>query len=228
MHYDLHRYYSPEIARFITPDPIGLAGGLNQTQYVPNPTGWVDPLGLSSVKRGCPPDSDIPAGVKTGEPDIPQPMTSAQRHARINELAEANTYRRLQEMDAIAPNAHSLERHGAQTTLQTLLERVTTGANPTTGIIDTYKSGAKAGQAKIPSAATRYLIHRDQLNSIYRAKLILKRTGDKNLSKRPQHMGRDIVEGHKSETLEYGKQKSSVTILDDNGNSITSYPKWGQ
>ncbi|HHQ6722791.1 TPA: hypothetical protein ACSTNG_002563, partial [Serratia fonticola] len=24
-----------------------------------------------SVKRGCPPDSDIPAGVKTGEPDIP-------------------------------------------------------------------------------------------------------------------------------------------------------------
>ncbi|WP_223664583.1 RHS repeat-associated core domain-containing protein [Serratia sp. JSRIV002] len=49
MYYNRYRYYSPETARFITPDPIGLAGGLNQTQYVPNPTGWVDPLGLTSV-----------------------------------------------------------------------------------------------------------------------------------------------------------------------------------
>ncbi|ERK14293.1 Rhs family protein [Serratia fonticola AU-P3(3)] len=49
LHYNRYRYYSPETARFITPDPIGLAGGLNQTQYVPNPTGWVDPLGLTSV-----------------------------------------------------------------------------------------------------------------------------------------------------------------------------------
>jgi uncharacterized protein RhaS with RHS repeats len=34
----------------LTPDPIKLAGGLNSYQYVPNPTGWVDPLGLN----GCP------------------------------------------------------------------------------------------------------------------------------------------------------------------------------
>ncbi|MGL5386823.1 MAG: RHS repeat-associated core domain-containing protein [Serratia sp. (in: enterobacteria)] len=71
LHYNRYRYYSPETARFITPDPIGLAGGLNQTQYVPNPTGWVDPLGLASVPGGCPPNSDIQAGVKTGEPEIP-------------------------------------------------------------------------------------------------------------------------------------------------------------
>ncbi|MGF0242592.1 RHS repeat-associated core domain-containing protein, partial [Rhodococcus sp. IEGM1300] len=31
--------------RYLTPDPIKLAGGLNQYQYTPNPTGWVDPLG---------------------------------------------------------------------------------------------------------------------------------------------------------------------------------------
>ena len=35
----------------MTPDPIKLAGGLNNYQYVPNPTGWVDPLGLST---NCP------------------------------------------------------------------------------------------------------------------------------------------------------------------------------
>ncbi|MGL4924677.1 RHS repeat-associated core domain-containing protein [Aeromonas sp. 30P] len=45
LHYNRHRYYQPETGRFITSDPIGLAGGLNNYQYAPNPTGWVDPLG---------------------------------------------------------------------------------------------------------------------------------------------------------------------------------------
>ncbi|WP_256257891.1 HNH/endonuclease VII fold putative polymorphic toxin, partial [Pseudomonas citronellolis] len=39
---------------FLTPDPIKLAGGLNHYQYVPNPTGWVDPLGLVSENVQCP------------------------------------------------------------------------------------------------------------------------------------------------------------------------------
>ncbi len=54
LHYNRHRYYNPNTGRFLTPDPIGLAGGLNNYQYVPNPTGWVDPLGLTSVKGDCP------------------------------------------------------------------------------------------------------------------------------------------------------------------------------
>ncbi|WP_237613853.1 RHS repeat domain-containing protein, partial [Pseudomonas syringae] len=54
LHYNRHRYYNPGTGRFLTPDPIKLAGGLNNYQYVPNPTGWVDPLGLNC----CPsPDS---------------------------------------------------------------------------------------------------------------------------------------------------------------------------
>uniref|UniRef100_UPI0018E3B3A3 RHS repeat domain-containing protein n=1 Tax=unclassified Serratia (in: enterobacteria) TaxID=2647522 RepID=UPI0018E3B3A3 len=94
LHYNRYRYYSPDTARFITPDPIGLAGGLNQTQYVPNPTGWVDPLGLASVKGGCPPDSDIPAGVKTGEPSVPKAANgefSWNRYEEIPTLPEAET-----------------------------------------------------------------------------------------------------------------------------------------
>ncbi|RQW63623.1 RHS repeat-associated core domain-containing protein [Vibrio viridaestus] len=54
LHYNRHRYYSPDTGRFTTVDPIGLAGGLNNYQYVPNPTGWVDPLGLASVPGDCP------------------------------------------------------------------------------------------------------------------------------------------------------------------------------
>nr|WP_256579601.1 RHS repeat-associated core domain-containing protein [Pseudomonas sp. B40(2017)] len=52
LHYNRHRYYDPDLGRYLTPDPVKLAGGLNQYRYVPNPTGWVDPLGLTS---NCPP-----------------------------------------------------------------------------------------------------------------------------------------------------------------------------
>ncbi len=54
LHYNRHRYYNPANGRFMTPDPIGLAGGLNNYQYVPNPIGWVDPLGLACESGACP------------------------------------------------------------------------------------------------------------------------------------------------------------------------------
>jgi RHS repeat-associated protein len=47
LHYNLFRYYDPDIGRFTQQDPIGLAGGINLYQYAPNPLGWVDPWGLS-------------------------------------------------------------------------------------------------------------------------------------------------------------------------------------
>ena len=46
LHYNLHRYYDPDVGRFMVTDPIGLAGGLNLYQYAPNPLSWIDPLGL--------------------------------------------------------------------------------------------------------------------------------------------------------------------------------------
>ncbi|WP_049976953.1 RHS repeat domain-containing protein, partial [Taylorella equigenitalis] len=45
LHYNTFRYYDPEIGRYISLDPIGLLGGLNNYQYAPNPVEWVDPLG---------------------------------------------------------------------------------------------------------------------------------------------------------------------------------------
>ncbi|WP_244161556.1 RHS repeat-associated core domain-containing protein [Photorhabdus luminescens] len=47
LHFNTFRYYAPEIGRFITPDPIGLRGGLNLYQYAPNPMMWIDPWGLA-------------------------------------------------------------------------------------------------------------------------------------------------------------------------------------
>ncbi|AGE25325.1 Rhs family protein [Pseudomonas poae RE*1-1-14] len=54
LHYNRHRYYNPDVGRYLTPDPVKLAGGINAYQYVPNPTGWVDPLGLSCKIGKCP------------------------------------------------------------------------------------------------------------------------------------------------------------------------------
>ncbi|KAB0503562.1 RHS repeat-associated core domain-containing protein [Pseudomonas lini] len=79
LHYNRNRYYNPGTGRYLTPDPIKLAGGLNNYQYVPNPTGWVDPLGLSGE---CPdtekcripvedPSSPTGASVDSGESRAP-------------------------------------------------------------------------------------------------------------------------------------------------------------
>ncbi|WP_261435363.1 RHS repeat domain-containing protein, partial [Serratia ficaria] len=50
LHYNLFRYYEPEVGRFTTQDPIGLAGGFNLYAYGPNPLTWIDPFGLSFLE----------------------------------------------------------------------------------------------------------------------------------------------------------------------------------
>ncbi|NIF24409.1 hypothetical protein F3J40_22815 [Pantoea sp. Acro-835] len=54
LHYNLFRYYDPQVGRFTTPDPIGVLGGFNLYQYVPNPNGWVDPWGLTGKPLNSP------------------------------------------------------------------------------------------------------------------------------------------------------------------------------
>jgi RHS repeat-associated protein len=34
LHYNYFRYYNPQTGRYITPDPIGLEGGINLFAYV--------------------------------------------------------------------------------------------------------------------------------------------------------------------------------------------------
>ncbi len=47
------RYYDPDIGRFLTPDPIGFAGGLNLYAYCGNdPVNRVDPTGLADWQTG--------------------------------------------------------------------------------------------------------------------------------------------------------------------------------
>jgi len=50
LYHNYFRYYDPSLGRYITSDPIGLAGGMNTYSYVnQNPLNYYDPYGLYVV-----------------------------------------------------------------------------------------------------------------------------------------------------------------------------------
>uniref|UniRef100_UPI00178C530B RHS repeat domain-containing protein n=1 Tax=Escherichia coli TaxID=562 RepID=UPI00178C530B len=49
--YNRFRYYEPETGMYLVSDPLGLLGGEQTYRYVPNPCGWVDPLGLAASSK---------------------------------------------------------------------------------------------------------------------------------------------------------------------------------
>ncbi|WP_261887408.1 deaminase domain-containing protein [Vibrio aerogenes] len=52
LYYNLNRYYDAESGQYLSPDPIGFAGGLRPQAYVDNPMEWADPLGLAKCPKG--------------------------------------------------------------------------------------------------------------------------------------------------------------------------------
>ena len=70
LHYNRYRYYEPFSARYVSKDPIGLFGGLNNSAYVSDPNLWVDQLGLTPLNAagaayGC--IAGAVGGYTTGE-----------------------------------------------------------------------------------------------------------------------------------------------------------------
>jgi RHS repeat-associated protein len=51
LYYNHFRYYDPEAGGYLSPDPIGLRGGLRGFGYVRDPLMWIDSLGLTCAKN---------------------------------------------------------------------------------------------------------------------------------------------------------------------------------
>lgn len=82
LHYNRYRYYEPFSARYVSKDPIGLFGRLNNSVYVNDPNQWVDPMGLVA---------DYQIMKKAKEP-TPPPMTKKQVSEALGNLGTAATY----------------------------------------------------------------------------------------------------------------------------------------
>jgi RHS repeat-associated protein len=85
LHYNRHRYYDPEVGRYISADPIGLAGGLNAHVYAPNPVEWVDPLGLQKKKR-------CQTKKNSTEPTLPNKVISSNDGMRLEHYVRSGDH----------------------------------------------------------------------------------------------------------------------------------------
>jgi RHS repeat-associated protein len=75
--YNRFRYYDPDAGRFISPDPLGLAGESKTYAYAPNTLLWLDPYGLIFARQYSLEEVRAMLAASEGRPN---PLTGAPGH----------------------------------------------------------------------------------------------------------------------------------------------------
>ncbi|WP_052877928.1 RHS repeat-associated core domain-containing protein [Chromobacterium subtsugae] len=157
LHYNRHRYYDPEIGRFISRDPIGLMGGINTHNYAPNSIQWVDPLGLwaagAKYKYKYGPNGEIrsatakirPEDLNTGTKTSTSSRAFARSlgcphddagHAIANRLGGSGGD------DGVFPQALGINRGQYRTHEAQIAEKVKAGDNVIVRVVPQYDKGS--------------------------------------------------------------------------------------
>ncbi|WP_285380126.1 RHS repeat-associated core domain-containing protein, partial [Pseudomonas sp. efr-133-R2A-59] len=163
LHYNRHRYYNPDIGRYLTPDPIKLAGGLNGYQYTPNPTGWIDPLGLNG---NCPPPNkpDCKAPDDVGGAAVDEQSPALPKTEKFEPENEAEAKRQVLDWEK-QYKMHTVAKHGPEIGDKALKQRAIDGSHPTKkGVREKINSSSQFKSWTMQFRAISYALskmHRD-------------------------------------------------------------------
>ena len=165
------RYYDPDVGRFLTPDPIGFAGGLNLYAYCGNdPVNRVDPSGTDDVDGdgdddGIPmPSVGTPGQIGTGGPPMCSPV-------RNNRPVSAFPSRPgcVPRPPAVASNPGLLSRAGARL-------RATGRA-----VVDFFSRGPASATANEVGAAREARVAQIMRGSVSREKIKVDNVGSTDI-----------------------------------------------
>ena len=174
LHYNRHRYYDPMLGRYITQDPIGLAGGMNKFVYSLNPLQWVDPLGLVGLGLGSEGGNRYCQGIGSAYNYLPQEEAD---QVRRNAEKMHNVYNPLNEyvagiaigsavvgMAGLGMGAAPVAERGAACVEDTVKSMITEAErDPETLMLTCAKGFINKGSTDFQGKASDYLI--DTLSS---------------------------------------------------------------
>ncbi|CAM5477525.1 RHS repeat-associated core domain-containing protein [Streptomyces narbonensis] len=92
LHYNVHRYYDPETARYLSPDPLGLVPAPNPAAYVSNPHVLIDPLGLAPCDEEETGHTPAPPTYPVVVLGVNPPSDELMKYLRAHGLPEATTF----------------------------------------------------------------------------------------------------------------------------------------